>query len=66
MKNSEIRELTTAEVIENIENGKADLLKMKMNHAVSPLDNPIKISELKKEIARLSTELTSRKSKEDK
>ena len=66
MKNSEIRELTTAEVVENIENGKADLLKMKMNHAVSPLDNPNKISELKKDIARLSTELASRKSKEDK
>jgi len=66
MKNSEIKELTTAEVIEHIENNKGDLLKMRMNHAVSPLDNPNMISELKKDIARLSTELTSRKSKEDK
>ena len=66
MKNSEIRELTTAEVIERIETAKSDLQKMKINHAVSPLDNPNKISEIKKDIARLKTELRSRQLKEDK
>jgi len=66
MKNSEIRELTTAEVIEKIEGTKADLVKMKLNHTVSPLDNPNKIGEMKKIIARLKTELRSRQLKEDK
>jgi len=66
MKNSEIKELTTAEVIEKIETTKSDLHKMKLNHAVSPLDNPNKISEIKKNIARLKTELRSRQLKEDK
>jgi large subunit ribosomal protein L29 len=66
MKNSEIRELTTAEVIEKIESAKSDLTKMKINHAVSPLDNPNKIGEIKKDVARLKTELRSRQLKEDK
>ncbi len=66
MKNSEIRELTTAEVIEKIEATKSDLTKMKINHAVSPLDNPNKIGEIKKDVARLKTELRSRQLKEDK
>jgi len=66
MKNSEIRELTTAEVIEKIETTKSDLTKMKINHAVSPLDNPNKIGEIKKNVARLKTELRSRQLKEDK
>lgn len=66
MKNSEIKELTTAEVVEKIETIKSDLHKMKLNHAVSPLDNPNKISEIKKSVARLKTELRSRQLKEDK
>jgi len=66
MKNSEIRELTTAEVIEKIESTQSDLTKMKINHAVSPLDNPNKIGEIKKDVARLKTELRSRQLKEDK
>jgi large subunit ribosomal protein L29 len=66
MKNSEIKELTTAEVIEKIEGNESDLMKMKLNHSVSPLDNPNKIGELKKVIARLKTELRSRQLKEEK
>jgi len=66
MKNSEIKELTTAEVIEKIESTQSDLTKMKINHAVSPLDNPNKIGEIKKDVARLKTELRSRQLKEDK
>ena len=36
------------------------LTKLKMNHAVSPLDNPHQISANKKTIARLETELRKR------
>jgi len=64
MNYSEIRELTTQEILERIEEEKANLLKMKLNHVITPLDNPNKIKETKKTIARLKTELSSRKKEE--
>ena len=60
MKTSEIKELTTKEVVEMIGEEKDLLTRQKLNHAVSPLDNPHKISETKKRIARLKTELRQR------
>jgi large subunit ribosomal protein L29 len=60
MKNSEIKELSTPEIVERIEEEKSLLLKQRLNHAVSPLDNPHKLTETKKNIARLKTELRSR------
>jgi large subunit ribosomal protein L29 len=62
MKATEIRELTVKEVEERIEANEAQLLKLKMNHTVSPLDNPMKIQELRKTIARMKTILTERTS----
>ncbi len=62
MKATEIRELTVKEVEERIESNEAQLLKLKMNHTVSPLDNPMKIKELRKTIARMKTILTERTS----
>jgi len=60
MKSSEIRELNVKEIEERIENEQSMLVRLKMNHAVSPLDNPNKIGETRKNIARLKTELQSR------
>lgn len=60
MKASEVRELSTLEIQEQIENNKKLLTKMRLNHAVSPLDNTNKIGETKKDIARLMTELRAR------
>ncbi len=40
MKMSEIKELTTKELQERIEAEKNTLVRMKMNHAASPLDKP--------------------------
>jgi large subunit ribosomal protein L29 len=60
MKNSEIRELTTAEIIEKIDNAKTELVKLRLNHAVNSLDNPMKIRFARKNIARLNTELRKR------
>ena len=57
MKMSEIRELSTKEIVERIDNEKNLLIKQKLNHAVSPLDNPNIIRETRKNIARLLTEL---------
>ena len=60
MKTKEIRELTDKELLERIENETAYLQKLKLNHAISPLDNPNKISEARRNIARLKTELHQR------
>ncbi len=60
MKTSEITELTTAEIIERIENSREEIIRMKLNHCVNPLDNPMKIRFARKDIARLNTELRKR------
>jgi large subunit ribosomal protein L29 len=60
MKNPEIKELTTKELIEKVEDEKALLVRMKLNHTISPLDNPNKIGESKRLIARLKTEVRKR------
>lgn len=60
MKTSEIKDLTTEEIREKIETEKAALNKMKMNHAVSPLENPMLIRSTRRNIARLMTELRKR------
>jgi len=60
MKNSEIIELTTKEIVERLDTEKNLLTKMKLNHAISPLDNPNTIKEARRNIARLKTELHKR------
>jgi large subunit ribosomal protein L29 len=55
MKISEIKEMTTKEIVEKIQLEKENLTRLRMNHAVSPLDNPMKIKETRKNIARLKT-----------
>lgn len=57
---SEIKELSSKELLERLDNEKTMLVKMKLNHAISPLDNPMKISYTRKNIARLETELRKR------
>lgn len=66
MKTSEIRELSTADIIERIDTEQNMLVRMKLNHAISPLDNPKKISQTKVTIARLLTELRKRETEEQK
>ena len=64
MRTSEIKELSTKEIAERIDTEENLLVRMRMNHAVSPLDNPMKIKETKAIIARLKTELRARQLKE--
>jgi len=65
MKNSEIKELTTKEIEERIDTENTHLIRLKLNHAVSPLDNPLKIQETRKDIARMKTELRKRELNEN-
>ena len=60
MKISEIRELSTPDLIERIDTERTMLVRMKLNHAITPLDNPQKMKEVKLTISRLLTELRSR------
>jgi len=60
MKYSEIVELTTEDLKERLVAERAALTKMKMNHVVSPLENPMQIRAKKKDIARILTELRKR------
>lgn len=55
MKTSEINELTDKEIAERIEAERTQLLKLRMNHSISPLENPMKLKETRKNIARLLT-----------
>ena len=60
MKTSEIRELSTSDLLERIDTEKTMLIRMKLNHAITPLDNPQKVKDVKLTIARLLTEMRTR------
>ena len=60
MKIAEIREIATNELAERIEAEVANYNQMVLNHAISPLENPAQIKQLRRTIARMKTELRQR------
>ena len=60
MKIAEIRELSTAELQERVEADVTRYAQMKLNHAISPLENPELLKKLRRDIARMKGELRSR------
>ena len=60
MKIKEVNELETKELVEKLENAQAALDTMKLNHTVSPLENPSQIKAARRDIARMKTVLRSR------
>jgi large subunit ribosomal protein L29 len=64
MKISEIKELSTPDLLERIDTEKTMLVRMKLNHAITPLENPQKLKQAKLTIARLLTELRVRETKQ--
>ena len=60
MNISEIRELSTPDLLERIDTEKTMLVRMKLNHAITPLDSPQKLQQVKLTIASLLTELRNR------
>lgn len=64
MKQEVIVELSQEELLERLEEAKKQLVKMKLNHAVSPLENPNQLVSFRKTIARLKTEVRSRELKD--
>ncbi|MCC8170993.1 MAG: 50S ribosomal protein L29 [Parabacteroides sp.] len=60
MKNAEIRELSTKELMERVEAETLALNQMVVNHSISPLDSPARIKQQRRMIARMKTELCQR------
>jgi len=60
MNKADIKQLSTKDLREKIKEEKNSLAKLKLNHAVSPIENPLKITFSRKTVARLQTELRSR------
>ena len=65
MKTSEIKELTTKEIVERMQTEEENLVRLRLNHAISPLENPMKLKEAKKNVARLKTVLRQRELNEN-
>lgn len=65
MKAQEIREMPLKDLRERIETEKANLAQMKINHAVSPIEDTSKIGKARKDIARMMT-ILAEKEKTDK
>ncbi|MAM04646.1 MAG: 50S ribosomal protein L29 [Flavobacteriales bacterium] len=68
MKSQVLIDMPDNEINDLLVSEKDKLVKMKMSHAVSPLENPMQIKYLRKSIARIMTEISRRnlKSKENK
>ena len=60
MKQSEIKELSVAELQEKLKEVKKNYSDLKVAHAISPLDNPIQLRSVRRTVARVATELTKR------
>ena len=60
MKQSEIKDLSAAELQEKLSQTKKTYADLKMAHSSSPIENPLQIRSIRKSVARLATELTKR------
>ena len=61
MKINKIREMSSPELEKELGELKTELFKLKFSLATNGLDNPMKIKEFKKDIAKINTVLTERK-----
>ena len=60
MKKSDFKGLDTKELAERIETEVAKYNQMKLNHSITPLENPSQIKAVRRDIARMKTELRQR------
>jgi large subunit ribosomal protein L29 len=60
MKAADIRELTTEELIEKLEIEEENFGKLRLNHAVAALENPMQLRAQRRTVARLKTVLRER------
>ena len=60
MKIKEVKELETKDLVERLESEVAKYNQMKLNHAITPLENPSQIKAARRDIARMKTVLRER------
>ena len=60
MKNNKIKEMSSPELEKELSELKTELFKLRFSLATNGLDNPMKIKEVRKNIARIKTELRQR------
>ena len=60
MKSTEIRELTDDELAKKLEEGRAELFNLRFQMATSQLDNTARVRLVKRDIARIQTEMRAR------
>ena len=60
MKQSEIKELSVGELQENLAIFKKNYTDLKLAHAISPLESPMQLRNLRRTVASIATELTNR------
>ena len=63
MKATEIRKMSVSDLEAKLDDLKKDLFFLRMQHATNQLDNPIKISAVKKDIARIKTIIREKETK---
>lgn len=61
MKNSEITGLSKVELVAKLAEETENLVKLRFAHTISAIENPSRITKVRKTIARLNTELTKQK-----
>ena len=60
MKAKELKNLSVEELNKKLDELKKDLFMLRMQHATNQLDNPMRLAAVKKDIARICTELRAR------
>ncbi|AWM13100.1 50S ribosomal protein L29 [Flavobacterium sp. NRK F10] len=60
MKQSEIKDLSAAELQEKLSQLKKTYTDLKTAHTISPIDNPLQLRNVRRAVARIETELTKR------
>ncbi|MBO3273423.1 MULTISPECIES: 50S ribosomal protein L29 [Hymenobacter] len=64
MKNADIRALSLEELKEQIKTEQTNGQSLRFAHAISPLENPVRLKHSRKNVARLLTELTRRENEQ--
>jgi large subunit ribosomal protein L29 len=60
MTTAELKKMSAEEVAVEYRAKKTELLEMKRKHRLSPLENPMRLTAIRKDVARLATEMTQR------
>ena len=66
MKNDKLKEMSSPELEKELSELKSELFKLRFSLATNGLDNPLKVKEVRKDIARVKTILRERELKETK